>query len=89
MDADSSSVFLLDPLFSKAKTEQDGTRGHRGGMEVGRGGDLGAWDGYREVGQQPMPSTFTTQSGTDGRQADCDEDHRDGATMLIGGARKY
>ena len=36
-----------------------------------------------------MPSTFTTQSGTDGRQADCDEDHRDGATMLIGGSRKY
>ena len=36
-----------------------------------------------------MPSTFTTQSGTDGRQADCDEDHRDGAIMLIGGSRKY
>ena len=25
-------------------------------------------------GQQPMPSTFTTQSGTDGRQADVDDD---------------
>ena len=32
MDADSSSVFLLDSLFSKAKTEQDGIRGHREGV---------------------------------------------------------
>ena len=30
-----------------------------------------------EGGQQPMPSTFTTQSGTDGRQADGDHGDSD------------
>ena len=100
MDADSFLVFLLDPLFGKAKTEQDGIRGHREGVwRVVEGGlgslgwvEGGLWSlGWVQggVGQQPMPSTFTTQSGTDGRQADCDEDHRDGATKLIGGSRKY
>ena len=90
MDADSSLIFLFDPIFSKAKTEQDGIRGHREGVwRVVEGGTWELGMGRGGVGQQPMPSTFTTQSGTDGRQADCDEDHRDGATMLIGGSRKY
>ena len=45
--------------------EGDTREGVVGGRE-GRGG-----------GQQPMPSTFTTQSGTDGRQADGDHGDSD------------